>query len=266
MREAQFLIPDKKTLYDTMQRNGYVLPPAKDPLMTIKFMKGVKAGFFFCLKQDMMQNFKQCATPPPRQQMSEILHYVMTNTTSGLGEQVDIAMKRTAQEVLLKRPNVAWQLQMLAQFNPDNELFDKSYVYQRARKSAALVPEMRVSNEDGFFSGLPIASAGGKRKRRGIDFTSEADKKKAKIDLLEEKLNAMKMQISKEYVKWNESKTQSHFYSQQRSQRVDLESSVRQPVEEEKQLLSASQVHLKSPVASGLADNFVVNQSSIAVN
>ena len=41
-----------------MSRNGYVLPSVKDPIMTIKFMKGVKSGFFFCLKQDQIQHFK----------------------------------------------------------------------------------------------------------------------------------------------------------------------------------------------------------------
>ena len=58
MREAQFLIPDRKALYQSLLRNGFVLPPMKDPLLTVKFMKGVKSGYFFCMKQEMVTNFK----------------------------------------------------------------------------------------------------------------------------------------------------------------------------------------------------------------
>ena len=105
-------------------------------------------------------------------------------------------------------------MQILAQIKPDHELFDKSYVYQRPKKSATVLAEMRVDNQDGFFSNLPESKVSGKRRRRGIDFTSEPDKKKAKIDALEERLKQMQKQIDKEYVKWNESKGQNHFSSQ----------------------------------------------------
>ena len=107
MREAQFIIPDRKALYQSLQRNGYSLPPIKDPILTVKFMKGVRSGFFFCLKQEQVQHFKQCATPPPRHELAVIVCDVMCNTNSGLGEPYDSGIQRTAKEILKKKPNVA---------------------------------------------------------------------------------------------------------------------------------------------------------------
>ena len=91
-----------------MLRNGFVLPPMKDPILTVKFMKGVKSGYFFCMKQEMVTNFKQCATPPPRHELAVILCNVMSNTDTGLGEPYDSGMKRTAKEVLKKKPSITW--------------------------------------------------------------------------------------------------------------------------------------------------------------
>ena len=38
--EARAKVPDAPALYKALTRNGYKLPPQKDPIITIKFMKG----------------------------------------------------------------------------------------------------------------------------------------------------------------------------------------------------------------------------------
>ena len=103
---------------------------------------------------------------------------------------------------------------------PTHELFDKAYVYQRPAKARAVMSEMRVANDDEFFTGLPEFKVTGKKRRRGIDFVSDADKQKAKIKMLEQKAKMLDDLISKQYVKYNESKGQQHFVAQQKSQRV----------------------------------------------
>ena len=57
----------------------------------------------------------------------------------------------------------------------------------------------------------------GKKRRRGIDFTTEADKQKVKIEVLEEKAKMLQKLIDKQYVKFNEAKGQHHFEGQQKS-------------------------------------------------
>ena len=37
-------IPDKKTFYDVMTRNGFYLPSFKSGIVTIKYLENVKTG------------------------------------------------------------------------------------------------------------------------------------------------------------------------------------------------------------------------------
>ena len=48
LEQAQTLIPDKQALYKALCYNQFKLPPLKDPLVTIKFLLGVKDFHYFC--------------------------------------------------------------------------------------------------------------------------------------------------------------------------------------------------------------------------
>ena len=54
-------------------RNRFLVPPLKDPIMTVAFMKGVLNEEFFVLKQEMVTNVRQCADPPPKNELSEMV-------------------------------------------------------------------------------------------------------------------------------------------------------------------------------------------------
>ena len=51
-RKAAYLVPNKKAFHKALIRNHFMVPPVKDPLMTIAFMKGVLDGKYFLLKQE----------------------------------------------------------------------------------------------------------------------------------------------------------------------------------------------------------------------
>lgn len=64
--------------------------------------------------------------------------------------------------------------------------------------------DMRVANIENFFNDLPLAKVTGKRSRRGINFFDPQDKKRAKLDYMEQQLKIQQKRIDKERVKLNE--------------------------------------------------------------
>ena len=79
LEQAQSLIPDKASLYKALCYNQYKLPPLKDSLVTIKYLLGVKDGYFFCPKISMDLKIRVCADPPSRKVLAFILADAMAN-------------------------------------------------------------------------------------------------------------------------------------------------------------------------------------------
>ena len=108
-RRAAYLVPNKKAFHAALVRNRYMVPPCKDPLMTVKFMKGVLAKEFFLLRCEQVTNIRLCADPPPKQELAEMVADALLNCPD-LPEDVAEAVKATARLIKRKRPDVQWQL------------------------------------------------------------------------------------------------------------------------------------------------------------
>ena len=76
---AASLITDKRSLYETLQLNQYVLPPLDGPFVTSKLMAGIYHGTHWMLKSDNVSNYKVCAFPPNKQILADTLHAAMVN-------------------------------------------------------------------------------------------------------------------------------------------------------------------------------------------
>ena len=121
-RRAAYLIPNKKAFHTALVRNKFMVPPLKDPLVTVAFMKGVLNGRYFLLKQEQVEHTRQCADKPPKGELADLVADVLLNCPN-LPAEVAAAVRSTAHLIRRKKPNVDWQLQMLAQFAPDHAIF-----------------------------------------------------------------------------------------------------------------------------------------------
>ena len=63
----------KKDLYDSLLRSRYHLPPIKDPLNTVYFLKGIVSGEYWCFNAADVVTLIPVADPPPRELLSELL-------------------------------------------------------------------------------------------------------------------------------------------------------------------------------------------------
>lgn len=65
-------VVDKKSYWEAMVRNRYQMPQLKQALVTIKFMQGVRDGFYWCPRSNHARHF-QIASVPTKFQLAELL-------------------------------------------------------------------------------------------------------------------------------------------------------------------------------------------------
>ena len=95
-------------------------------------------------------------------------------------------------------------IDMSRHFAPDHDVFKRDYVHTRDNDGSNL-PEMRVSNANGFFNNL-IAPNRKRPKRCTIQFFDKTEKKRRKLDQMEKQLERLMGKIGQERVALNEAR------------------------------------------------------------
>ena len=119
------------------------------------FLYKVRKGIIYCPKTTDDTHGRVCYSVPPKAVLLEKLIITFTNLHSSnqmspqLVPQVDNLMKALQE----REANSEWYCTLLAIFDPDNEIFAKSWRYIRPK----LVPEAQVvfENDDDLFTDLP---------------------------------------------------------------------------------------------------------------
>ena len=142
-----------------------------------------------------MEHTRQCADWPPKKELAEIVANELLNCPNTPAEVVN-AVKNTAFLIRRKKPDVKWQLQLLAQFAPEHLLFSKDYVHPRRARNDAQ-QDFQVPNPNNFFDGLPEVNHG-KRTQRPISFVDPTLRKRAKLQRMEHQLNDLHRRVRAE--------------------------------------------------------------------
>ena len=103
---AQSVIPNKKALYDSMLRNQLWVPPEKDALLTVGFLKGITEGTFWMPKCEEIK-FRHCADAPSKQELVLILLEVLRGLHNE-DVRFRILFERTCLEIEKRPPSVFW--------------------------------------------------------------------------------------------------------------------------------------------------------------
>ena len=189
LHEAQKLICDGKSLYGGLQRNGYIMPPKKDAMLTQKFMRDVVIKKNWILHSDHVLAVKQCADPPSIKVLAKLVAMIM-KTYPGLEEPMRSGMRRTAKHIKKRPPSPSWLLLVLATLDQNHELFHKSYVAPRKPKA---FEQVLIDNTDNFFDGLPTAHS---KKKRVMNLMDNKTKKSMAVAKMQKSLNKMQEKLA----------------------------------------------------------------------
>ena len=77
-------VPDKKTAWQAISRNGYYAPSLKCPLMSIKFMRGVMFQTEFWLPHQTEIFVHCCVDPPSNKEIAKEVHDILIKAVNEL--------------------------------------------------------------------------------------------------------------------------------------------------------------------------------------
>ena len=95
-----------------------------------------------------------CFSPPPKAVLLEKLIEAITakNQAGEISKDQVKPIENLLTLMRIRSPNVEFLTLCIGIFNPDDAIFEKSYVYKRPQKVST---EPVYANEDGLWSGLP---------------------------------------------------------------------------------------------------------------
>ena len=110
--QAATVVRDRKTCYEAMLLNQYIVPDFKDKIMTKGFMKKVLKGECWLPKAHEMNRSAVCAFPPTKEVLARTLYEQLIGLNS-INARKDAAIRRTAIQIKRKPPCKRWMLQLI---------------------------------------------------------------------------------------------------------------------------------------------------------
>ena len=86
--DAQNLITNKDDMHECLVRNGYLPPPLKNSVCTMKWMCGVYSDKYWCLVKKDSAPTQMCAVKLTKAQLADILADEMTAMSPGFQEPI----------------------------------------------------------------------------------------------------------------------------------------------------------------------------------
>ena len=159
---VQNVVNNKKTYYNAAVRNGIMLPPLNDPMITKPFLDEVRTKKVWLPKADECMGYT-CVQKPTKLVLSKYLADALKREAQNADPKQATREERDAVLLLATRilenpPDAHFQLTILKKVEPDHFVFAKNYVRPRIKrgKQAAI---FQIEDPDGFFEGLPEAPA-----------------------------------------------------------------------------------------------------------
>jgi hypothetical protein len=146
-------IGNKAELYEAALRNGFYLPKFKCSIITEDYIYGVLIGNVLCPKYNAIK-LLPCPRPPDKETLIKLAEEAMSKQSKSLG--IDAS----------HTPDKGWLISIISSFNPQCEIFKKSYLppprVEKAENKA------KVSLPADFLEGLPLSKKKHKVRRLGF--------------------------------------------------------------------------------------------------
>ena len=152
--ELSMFVRSKVQLHAALGRSNYRLPNVNSAICCMAFLMQVREKTVWCPMAGDITSMRVCFSPPPKTVLLEKLIEAVTAKHQA-GEISKDQVKPIENLLTLmkqKSANVEFLVLCIGIFNPQDEIFQKSYVYKRSSKVPA---EPVYANEDGMWSNLP---------------------------------------------------------------------------------------------------------------
>ena len=130
--DASKVIRTAAQYYTSMGRNGWELPSASSALVNLDFLYAIRDGKVYCLRTEHCTNLKKCFSLPPKSVLQEKLEAFAETVPQNTDHLRTV--KRLLTTMKKKPADREWMVKLLAVWCPDDEIFNKDYVWRRPKK------------------------------------------------------------------------------------------------------------------------------------
>ena len=155
--QVSTLMRSKTHFYKAMQQAGFILPAAKQAIVSIKVLHEVRARQVYMPRAADVNACPPVAYPPTNAMLVSLVAEAANRAVQARPESFPAEPVARLVELVKKHGgDKAWLLHLLHCFDPASEVFAKGYRYVRPRGQAQPDRLHVYSNADGFFTGLPL--------------------------------------------------------------------------------------------------------------
>ena len=180
------LINNKSSMYDACLRNGFLLPPKKDAMVTFEFLDQVRSQDIWLPKADDCRCYT-CVTPPTKLQLADIVSRLLqakANTDKSIPRWQKEPIRNLATRILNSPPQKEFQLFLIKHLCPDHEIFHKSYVRPVPKKDDEEKKDedllyFQIEDKNNFFDDLPECKSTKRKKIPGLTREMKLKRKQA---------------------------------------------------------------------------------------
>lgn len=133
--EASKLIRSRSHFHLAMRKHGYMMPKLNSRICTMKFMIKAKKGYFFIPMRSDTRDVPECFSWPSKEFLIAKLQKFLLGCSAETEDEIArLAMyKRTVALMKKREPDTEWLLVLVGMFLPHDEIFNKSYKWQRPK-------------------------------------------------------------------------------------------------------------------------------------
>ena len=123
----------------------------------MKFMRKGKDGYFYIPTRADTRDVPDCYSWPSKEFLiTKLQKWLVSLKVETEDEKARLEIyKRTVALMKKREPDTGWLLLFVGIFMPHDEIFSKSYKWQRPKQVEESDEDEYFSNDDGFFSNLP---------------------------------------------------------------------------------------------------------------
>ena len=129
------LIRSRAHYHMAMRKHGYMMPKLNSRICTMKFVIKAKKGYFFIPMRSDARNVPECFSWPSKEFLIAKLSKFLLGCNAETEEEIAnlVMYKRTVALMKKREPDTEWLLVLVGMFLPNDEIFNKSYKWQRPK-------------------------------------------------------------------------------------------------------------------------------------
>lgn len=129
------LIRSRAHWHEAMRKHGYVMPKLSSRICTMKFMRKGKDGYFYIPTRADTRDVPECYSWPSKEFLiTKLQKWLVSLKVETEDEKARLEIyKRTVALMKKREPDTGWLLLFVGIFMPHDEIFSKSYKWQRPK-------------------------------------------------------------------------------------------------------------------------------------